>query len=476
MQKPSLYSIAIVAIVTSLVSVNSNTAHAATAPSLGDAASFSALAGLSMSAAGAGTTISGDLGLSPGLEVSRTGPWTVGGDEYFGVGGLSEDAQTDALGAFNDLAGQSSDGGWGVNPWSPLPGTWTVALDTTFSGTITLDGDYDDVWVFQVGQDMTFDGTVVLAGNAQACNVFWQIGRDATIASGSTFVGTLIASRDVTLVSGATVDGRIISLNSSLTTDGNTISGPTCEAGLYVVKDVVDGTAVAADFNLYVKLSGADVLGSPALGAGTPGTLYSLAAGTYVVSEDADSSYTRSFSGACNSSGSVTLVGGNSYTCTVTNTYDQTTNDDDEDEEDEEDEDVGIKVTKKANPTALVSGPGNVEYTYRVTNEGDVSLEDISVKDDKCDSVDFVSGDEDDDSRLDTDEEWKYTCTKKVSVTEINKVTARGTGNDEEVHDHATARVVVSSPGFPNAGIGPDGNFWSGLFQKASALFYAIGK
>lgn len=202
----------------------------ATAPSLGAATSFSVLAALSMSAAGAGTTISGDLGLSPGLAVSRTGPWTVGGSEYFGTGGLSEDAQADALIAFNNLALQLTDGPWSTDPWSPAPGVWTEASDTTFAGTITLSGDYDDVWVFQVGRDMTFSGSVVMAGNAQPCNVFWQIGRDATIASGSAFIGTLIASRDIFLVSGATVDGRLISLNSSLTTDGNTITGPICVA------------------------------------------------------------------------------------------------------------------------------------------------------------------------------------------------------------------------------------------------------
>ena len=109
-----------------------------------------------------------------------------------------------------------------------MPGVWTVPADTTFNGVITLTGSFNDVWVFQVGRDLTFTGNVILAGNAQACNVFWQIGRDATIATGSSLVGTLIASRDITLVSGATVNGRIISLNSSLTTDGNTVSGPTC--------------------------------------------------------------------------------------------------------------------------------------------------------------------------------------------------------------------------------------------------------
>ena len=168
-------------------------ALAADAPPMGNAATFSVLAALSAASANM-TTVCGDLGLSPGLAVSRTGPWTVGGTEYFGPLSLAANAQTAALGAFINLAGQFSNGGWGVNPWSPPPGVWTVPLDTTFAGTITLTGLATDVWVFQVGRDMTFSGSVILAGNADPCNVFWQIGRDATIAVGSTFVGTLIAS------------------------------------------------------------------------------------------------------------------------------------------------------------------------------------------------------------------------------------------------------------------------------------------
>jgi len=201
-----------------------------TDPGLGVAESFSVLAALSMSAAGAGTIVQQNLGLSPGLAVSRTGPWAVGGTEYFGPLTLAADAQTAALGAFNNLAGQTSDGPWGVAPWSPAPGVWTTTGSPAFSGTITLNGDYDDVWVFQISTDFTFSGAVVLAGEAQACHVYWQVGRDATIASGSSFAGTLIASRDITLVSGATVDGRVISLNGALTTDGNNIFSSPCIA------------------------------------------------------------------------------------------------------------------------------------------------------------------------------------------------------------------------------------------------------
>jgi hypothetical protein len=340
-------------------------ARAATAPSLGNADNFSVLAALSMSAAGAGTTISGDLGLSPGLAVSRTGSWTVGGSEYFGTGGRSANAQTDALAAFNNLAGQTSDGGWGTNPWSPVPGTWTVAADTTFTGTITLDGDYSDVWVFQVGNDMIFDGSIVLAGNVQPCNVFWQIGRDATIAAGSTFAGTLIASRDITLVSGATVDGRLISLNSSLTTDGNAISGPTCDV-------------------------------APA------------------------------------------------------------------------DDHSDIKVKKTASDYKLNSGPKKVTFTYKVTNEGDVALSDVSLKDNKCDDEDFISGDDNGNDLLDIDEEWKYTCKKTVKETETNTATAKGTANGEEVKDTDKVTVTVSTPGLPNAGFSSDdqtSNLWNTILS-----------
>ncbi len=217
---------------------------AASAPNLGAAGSFSVLAALSMSAAGAGTTVGGDLGLSPGLESSKTGPWTVGGSEYFGPLSLAGTAETDALGAFNNLAGQPSDGTW-TGSTSPVPGVWTVASDTTFDGTLALNGGYDDVWVFQIGRDMTFSGSVVLGGNAQPCHVFWQIGRDATIAVGSTFIGTLIASRDITLVSGANVDGRIISLTGALTTDGNTITGPICASAPATATSTATSTSTA---------------------------------------------------------------------------------------------------------------------------------------------------------------------------------------------------------------------------------------
>jgi hypothetical protein len=232
MKKQKYLIITIFAVISLLLVGISSTVTAsplgATAPNLGAASKFSALAGLSASSANT-TTLSRNLGLYPGVESSKTGPWVIGGNGYYGPGTLAQDAQASALSAFNNLAGQGSTGNW-AGGTSPAAGVWTEASDATFSGTLTLTGGYSDVWVFQIGRDLTFSGSVVLAGNAQACHVFWQVGRSATIASGTSFVGTLIASSDVTLVSGATVDGRILDLNGALTTDNNTISGPNCDS------------------------------------------------------------------------------------------------------------------------------------------------------------------------------------------------------------------------------------------------------
>jgi len=234
MRKNKVLSISIVLVLLvaaagiSYTSVVARPYSGATAPGLGAADGFSALAALSADSANT-TTLGGNLGLSPGVETSRTGPWIVGGSEYFGPLTLAGNAQTDALGAYNNLAGQGSDGVWSLVT-NPLPGVWTTASSATFAGTLTLNGGYDDVWVFQVGDSLTFTGSVVMSGEAQACHVFWQVGENTTIESGSSFIGTVISENDITLVSGANVSGRVISLVGALTTDNNTISMPPCNS------------------------------------------------------------------------------------------------------------------------------------------------------------------------------------------------------------------------------------------------------
>ena len=100
----------------------------------------------------------------------------------------------------------------------------------------------------------------------------------------------------------------------------------------------------------------------------------------------------------------------------------------------------GINVVKTASPTRLI-GPGEVTYTYEVTNTGDVPLSDVAerISDDTCSPVEYVSGDQDDDGNLDTinsifedalDETWIFTCTTTISETTTNTVVVTGTPVD----------------------------------------------
>jgi hypothetical protein len=99
----------------------------------------------------------------------------------------------------------------------------------------------------------------------------------------------------------------------------NTIRNGTLLVKKHVVNDN-GGTKTAADFNLHVKFAGNDVTDSPAVGSES-GTQYSLAPGTYVVSEDTPpSGYTNDgITGDCAANGSITITAGGSATCTITN-------------------------------------------------------------------------------------------------------------------------------------------------------------
>jgi len=114
--------------------------------------------------------------------------------------------------------------------------------------------------------------------------------------------------------------------------DGDGDGTPTCDIGAYefepltlTVINVVDntggGTLDAVAFMLHVtddNATGADVTGSPFSGKVSPGTKFTLPPGTYSVGENPVTGYTTTFTGDCTA---VVLVGADTKTCTVTNTF-----------------------------------------------------------------------------------------------------------------------------------------------------------
>ncbi len=102
----------------------------------------------------------------------------------------------------------------------------------------------------------------------------------------------------------------------------------------------------------------------------------------------------------------------------------------------------GIEVEKTASPKQL-SGPGQVTYTYRVNNTGDVPLANVAdrIEDDTCSPVKYESGDVDGDGLLDSpdsifedelDETWVFTCTTEVNKDTTNVVTVSGSPSDQD--------------------------------------------
>lgn len=343
-----------------------------------------------------------------------------------------------------------------------LSGTYTPGcysssgtMDIALSTTVTLDGP--GTYIFRSGGALTTgaNSSVVLINGASASDVFWtptglaSIGANSATSPTPTFVGNIIAdalgSTGVTLGHFAHLLGRVLAFGHTVTTDSNTITVPTT---LRVVKTVINtsgGTSVSSDFTIHVKSAGVDVSGSPQFGAVTPGTAYSLSAGTYVVSENVNSSYTAIFSGDCNSSGSVTLVLGDNKTCTITNTDTPPPPTPSSTGGSTFSQLPLINITKIPSPFALPGGAGVVNYTYTATNIGPVAMSNVWVKDNKCSQVNFVSGDTNNNSWLDLSEAWIYRCTKTVSQTETNTATTRGFYNGWDTYDTANATVVVGS-------------------------------
>ncbi len=97
----------------------------------------------------------------------------------------------------------------------------------------------------------------------------------------------------------------------------------------------------------------------------------------------------------------------------------------------------GIKITKTGPIFGYVGD--EITYNYNVSNEGDVPLSSVNVIDDQCGPVSYVSGDENENDKLDTNEIWMFTCTYTPSFTFpdplINNATASGTWNDKTVND-----------------------------------------
>jgi hypothetical protein len=201
---------------------------------LRSAQDFAVLGGSTVTNTGT-STVTGDLGVSPGTSVTGFPPGVLVGTLHAGDAAAAQ-AQIDASAAYAALVGDvcTTDlTGQDLGGLVLTPGVYCFTSSAQLTGTLTLDalGDPSAEFVLQIGTTLTTatSSSVTLAGGACAANVFWQVGTSATLGTSTTFVGNVLAYDSITATTGTNVSGRLLALTGAVTTDTNDVTRPPCD-------------------------------------------------------------------------------------------------------------------------------------------------------------------------------------------------------------------------------------------------------
>ena len=202
--------------------------------SLGTVENFAVLGASTVTNTGA-SNISGSVGVSPGSAISGFPPGIITNGGLHAADGPATQAHADLATAYNDFAGLTSPAsnnmsGVDLGGKTLAPGVYRFNTSATSNGALTFDaqGDPEARFVVQIGTTLitSSDSSVVLINGAVARNVFFQVGSSATLGSGSSFTGNILAYAAITTVSGTSVNGRLLALTEAVTLDTNKVTYP----------------------------------------------------------------------------------------------------------------------------------------------------------------------------------------------------------------------------------------------------------
>ena len=199
------------------------------------------------------TAITGDLGVSPvaatyitgfGLAVDPTGCFSTSSlvtgkifaSDYTGGGctttaPLLTAAVLDMQTAYTDAAGRAPDfteiGAGNIGGMTLPAGTYKWGTGILIPTNVTLSGNANDVWIFQIAGGITQASAaqVILAGGALPKNIFWQAADVVNIGTTAHMEGVILAQTQITLKTGATANSRLLA-QSAVTLDASTVVQP----------------------------------------------------------------------------------------------------------------------------------------------------------------------------------------------------------------------------------------------------------
>jgi Ice-binding-like len=231
----TLVAFAVAATVLVMFGVTANAAVVATVQ-LGTSANYVVLGGSAVTNTGP-STLGGSLGLWPGTVITGFPPGKVlapGTTDT--TNAAAKQAQSDLTAAYVNAHGRSVTATTTADLANKhlqagvYAGPGKGALQLT--GPLTLDGagNANSVFIFQTNSSLTTasGSTVTLINGAEACHVFWQVGSSATLGTGSTFVGNILALSSITVNSSVTVHGRALARNGAVTLINDTFTTPSC--------------------------------------------------------------------------------------------------------------------------------------------------------------------------------------------------------------------------------------------------------
>lgn len=226
-------------------------ATAATGPAavnLGTAGNYVILTKSGVSTTGA-TSVVGDIGVSPIKATGITGftlstpptTFTTSSLVTGKVWASDYDVPTpanlttavlDMQTAYTDAAGRTLPdftelGAGNVDGLTLVPGLYKWGTGVSLPSSVTLTGGANDVWIFQIAQNLTVgNGSLVtLSGGAQAKNVFWQVGGQATLGTTANFKGIILSQTLISFNTGAIFKGRALA-QTAVTLNATAITLP----------------------------------------------------------------------------------------------------------------------------------------------------------------------------------------------------------------------------------------------------------